>query len=48
VIDVFEIYYLSFRYFIIMARLVIGTSRTIGSAKKFVRITSGFGGGEFT
>jgi hypothetical protein len=25
-------------------RLVIGTSRTIGSAKKFVRITSGFGG----
>jgi hypothetical protein len=29
-------------------RLVIGTSRTIGSAKKFVRITSGFGGGEFT
>jgi hypothetical protein len=29
-------------------RLVIGTSRTVGSAKKFVRITSGFGGGEFT
>jgi hypothetical protein len=29
-------------------RLVIGTSRTLGSAKKFVRITSGFGGGEFT
>ena len=29
-------------------RLVIRTSRTIGSAKKFVRITSGFGGGEFT
>jgi hypothetical protein len=26
----------------------IGTSRTVGSAKKFVRITSGFGGGEFT
>jgi hypothetical protein len=26
--------------------LVIGTSRTVGSAKKFVRITSGFGGGE--
>jgi hypothetical protein len=24
------------------------TSRTVGSAKKFVRITSGFGGGEFT
>ena len=24
-----------------------GTSRTVGSAKKFVRITSGFGGGEF-
>ena len=32
----------------INARLVIGTSRTVGSAKKFVRITSGFGGGEFT
>ena len=31
-----------------MSRLVIGTSRTVGSAKKFVRITSGFGGGEFT
>ena len=31
-----------------VARLVIGTSRTVGSAKKFVRITSGFGGGEFT
>ena len=31
-----------------LARLVIGTSRTIGSAKKFMRITSGFGGGEFT
>ena len=29
-------------------RLVIGTSSTVGSAKKFVRITSGFGGGEFT
>jgi hypothetical protein len=28
--------------------LVIGTSRTVGSAKKFVRITSGFRGGEFT
>ena len=28
-------------------RLVIRTSRTVGSAKKFVRITSGFGGGEF-
>jgi hypothetical protein len=27
---------------------VFGTSRTVGSAKKFVRITSGFGGGEFT
>ena len=25
----------------------IGASRTVGSAKKFVRITSGFGGGEF-
>ena len=31
-----------------IARLVIGTSRTVGSAKKFVRITSGVGGGEFT
>ena len=31
-----------------MTRLVIGTSRTVGSAKKFVRITSGFGGREFT
>jgi hypothetical protein len=31
-----------------LPRLVIGTSRTVGSAKKFVRITSGFGGGEFT
>ena len=28
-------------------RLVFGTSRTVSSAKKFVRITSGFGGGEF-
>jgi hypothetical protein len=28
--------------------LVIGTSRTVGSAKKFVGITSGFGGEEFT
>ena len=28
-------------------RLVIGASRTVGSAKKFVKITSGFGGGEF-
>ena len=28
--------------------VLIGTSRTVGSAKKFVRITSGFGGGEFT
>ena len=33
---------------IIDVRLVIGTSRTVDSAKKFVRITSGFGGGEFT
>ena len=31
-----------------LTRLVIGTSRTVGSAKKFVRITFGFGGGEFT
>ena len=34
--------------FTVLTRLVIGTSRTVGSAKKFVRITSGFGGGEFT
>ena len=34
--------------FTLISRLVIGTSRTVGSAKKFVRITSGFGGGEFT
>jgi hypothetical protein len=27
---------------ILLSRLVIGTSRTVGSAKKFVRITSGF------
>jgi hypothetical protein len=33
---------------IALPRLVIGTSRTVGSAKKFVRITSSFGGGEFT
>ena len=32
----------------VSSRLVIGTSRTVGSAKKSVRITSGFGGGEFT
>jgi hypothetical protein len=28
------------------ARLVIGTSRRVGSAKKFVRITYGIGGGK--
>ena len=28
-------------------RLVIRTSRTVGSAKKFVKITSSFGGGRF-
>jgi hypothetical protein len=32
----------------LLTTLVIGTSRTVGSAKKFVRITYGFGGGEFT
>ena len=32
-------------FFIISTRLVIATSRTVGSAKKFVRITSDFGGG---
>ena len=35
-------------YIVALSRLVIGTSRTVGSAKKFVRITSGFGGGEYT
>jgi hypothetical protein len=35
-------------YNITTALLVIGTSRTVGSAKKFVGITSGVGGGEFT
>jgi hypothetical protein len=35
------------KYQIYNTRLVIGTSRTVGSAKKFVMITSGFGGGEF-
>ena len=33
---------------IFVSRLVIDTSRTVGFANKFVRITSGFGGGEFT
>ena len=32
----------------LFTRLVICTSRTVGSAKKFVRITSGFAGREFT
>jgi hypothetical protein len=32
---------------VILSRLVISTRRTVGSAKKFVRKTSGFGGGEF-
>ena len=41
-------FFLFFRIYIVPSRLVIGTSRTVGSAKKFVRITSGFGGGEFT
>ena len=41
--------FLSVSYCVItLTRLVIGTSRTVGSTKKFVRITSGFGGGEFT
>ena len=31
-----------------LTRLVIRTSRTVGSAKKFVRMTSCFDGGEFT
>ena len=38
----------NFRIKLAMSRLVIGTSRTVGSAKKFVRITSGFGGADFT
>jgi hypothetical protein len=38
---------IKFPFPIILSRLVIGTRRTVGSAKKFVRITSGFGGGEF-
>jgi hypothetical protein len=33
---------------ILYSLLVIGTSRTVGSAKKFVWIASGVGGGEFT
>ena len=41
-------WYFFLLFFFISTRLVIGTSRTVGSAKKFVRITSGFGGGEFT
>ena len=47
----YHIYYFTFKlYFFVIhfSRLVIGTSRTVCSAKKFVRITSGFGGGEFT
>jgi hypothetical protein len=36
------------RFVFYVTRLVIGTSRTVCSAKKFVRITSGFSGGEFT
>ena len=31
-----------------LSRLVIGTGGAVGSAKKFVRMASGFGGGEFT
>ena len=47
--DIFSINKLSLILEIIgQSLLVIGTSRTVGSAKKFVRITSGFGGGEFT
>ena len=42
------IFYYKHKFIIANTRLVIGTSRTVGSAKKFVRITSGFGGGEFT
>ena len=42
--EIYMILNLIFTY----TRLVIGTSRTVGSAKKCVRITSGFGGGKFT
>jgi hypothetical protein len=44
--DVFYDY--SLKLNLLNSRLAIGTSRTVGSAKKFVRITSGFGAGEFT
>jgi hypothetical protein len=46
-IELQDIQLVSF-YLCVKTRLVIGTSRTVGSAKKFVRITSGFGGGEYT
>ena len=43
-----ETLFLKFEFFFSLTRLVLDTSRTVGSTKKFVRITSGFGGGEFT
>ena len=44
----FKLYFFVIDFYVTLTRMVIGTSRTVGSAKKFVRITSGFGGGEFT
>ena len=38
-----ETLFLKFEFFFSLTRLVLDTSRTVGSAKKFVRITSGFG-----
>ena len=37
-----------FAFVFLYTRLVIGTSRTVSSAKKFARINFDFGGGEFT
>jgi hypothetical protein len=45
---IMTIQFFSHIYIYNVSRLVIATSRTVGSANKFVRITSGFGGGEFT
>ena len=55
-LDIYCVIYIVFNLYVVSCsifineytRLVIGTSRTVGSAKKFVRITAGFGGGEFT
>jgi hypothetical protein len=37
-----ETLFLKFEFFFSLTRLVLDTSRTVGSTKKFVRITSGF------